>query len=145
MLVCSCGRCLSACLELCGGSHESATAKASIGDPLQLPVDGGLQALSSRGRWSLEDLEERLSAVGVALGQGGIDEAGLGREVPIQRRLAHPGRASHGLDAGRADAAFIEQAPGSLEQRGADLRGRCTCDEITIPNRSVTLLARLAA
>ena len=83
MLVCSCGRRFSACLELCGGSHESATAKPRIGNPLQLPVDGGLQALSSRGRCSLEGVEERLSAVGVALGEGGIDEARLGRKVPI--------------------------------------------------------------
>jgi hypothetical protein len=130
--MCSCGRCFSACLELSGGPHESATAKPRIGDPLQLPVDGGLQALGRRGGCSLEEREERLSAVGVALGKGGIDEAGLGGEVPIQRRLAHPGRAGHCLDAGRADAAFIEQAPGGLQQGGADLRGGSTGHDINV-------------
>ena len=125
VLVRSCGRCLSACLELCGGSHESAAAKACIGNPLELPVDGGLQPLGRRGRCSLEgkDICECLSAVGVALGERGVDEAGLRCEVSIQRGLANSGGAGHGLDAGRADAAFVEQAPGCLQQCGADLRG----------------------
>jgi len=128
----SCGRCCSACLELCGGAHESAAAKARVANPLQLPVDSGLQALGRRGRDPLEGVEERWSAVGVALGEGGVDEAGLGREVPIQRRLAHAGRAGHGLNAGRADPTFIEQAPGRLEQRGADVRGGSTGHDINV-------------
>ena len=88
--------------------------------------------------------DERLPAVGISLGERGIDEARLGREVAVQGRLAHPGSARNGRDAGRPDAAFVEQAPGSVEQRGVDVRRGGAGDAIILPYRSVTETVRLA-
>jgi hypothetical protein len=89
--------------------------------------------------------DERLPTVGVSLGERGIDEARLGHEVAIQGWLSHPGSARNGLDAGRADAAFVEQPPGSVEQRGVDLRGGGTWHATILPYRSVTKAVRLAS
>ena len=83
----------------------------------------------------LEGGDEQFSAVGVALGERGVYEARLGDEVAIQGRLAHAGSACNGLDAGRADTAFVEEPPGSVEQSGVDLRGGGTGHDnhITVP------------
>jgi nitronate monooxygenase len=129
--------------ELGGSAYEAATAKAFACDPFELPLDGGLQALYRwRGR-SRERVDQRLSAVVVALGQGRVDQARLGLEVPVNRRLADARCVGDRIHAGRSDAVLIEQAAGSSKERRVNLRGLRPSHSYTLLDRSVTECAML--